>query len=613
MKKLTFTLATILICLTTVSFVRGQAPVANDDYYDVFSMRTDTLRVLENDFAFDEHAFKLQHAFSPGHGEIDFDDSLIYLTPDMNFKGVDSLNYIIIDLENNLWSEMATVYLNIDNKGFDTLNTNNIRCRINANGTQFWDMDEETLFEAPANSGINALFSQSLWMGAFDQGEVLHVAGYTYAWDGSDFYPGPVMEDASYTNEYDVNWNRVWMLHQTDIDFHRANWQEPGYEMIENISTWPAHFDPSLAPFYDVDGNEDYNPENGDFPLISGDQAIYFVFNDDRGQHAQTNGEKLAMEIHAMYYAYDRPEDSTLNNTIFASYKTINKSGNDYHDYYLGFFNDFDIGCMIDDYVGTDTVLNSMYGYNTTPIDSTFCQINYGNYPPALSFTALNFDIASTMSFHGYGEVPTKLPEVDFEYYNYLKAIWLDSTHLTAGGQGYGGAEPINYIYPGNPVTGEGWSEVSANNEIDDRRGLVSTGPYSLDPDDEIELDFALVFARDYTGGDLANLNSVSLLKERIAEVQDFYDGSLGEEEFQLPQVDVEIYPNPFDEFITIKSDINSQNLSYSVFDIIGEVIISGTVQNNQSQINLKNLIKGIYFIRVSDGRIFETRKIIKN
>ena len=609
-----FTLLSFSLCMTIFSFAQDKAPIAEDDYYEVFSLRTDTLHVLENDFAYNEHPFKLLQVLPPMHGKIDWDDSLIYLTPNMHFKGADSLKYRILDLENNLMSEMATIYLEVENKSFDTLNTNNIRCRINACGVQFWDMDDVNMFEAPANSGVNAIFSQSLWMGAFDQDDVLHVAGDTYRW-GADFFPGPKLDPINYNSEYDINWNRVWMLHQSDIDFHRSHWQDAGYEMIENISEWPAAIVPSYAPFYDMDGDENYMPENGDFPLIKGDQAIYFIFNDDRDEHTQTDGVKLGMEIHAMYYAYNRPADSTLNNTIFASYKIINKSENDYHDYYIGFYNDFDIGCPWDDYVGTDTILNSMYGYNATPIDcSNQYAENYGSLPPAISVTALNFDISSTITFQGWGLVPTTDPQIDTEYYNYLKAIWRDSTHLSYGEQGYGGTGPINFIYPGNPATGAGWSEVSENNEIGDRRGLLSAGPYNLNAGESIELEFALVFARAYTGLNLPNLNSVELLKERIAEIHSFYNESLGEDEIQLPKIEVEIYPNPFSDFITIKSEINSQNHSYSVFNILGEEVVSGTVQNNnQSQINLKKLNKGIYFIRVSDGGNFVTRKIIKN
>ncbi len=613
MIKQLLTLALFGIIAMPALHAQDKDPVAENDFYDARSLRTDTLYVLENDFAYDDHPFKLFQVFPPMHGEMEWNDSLIFFTPDMYFAGADSIKYRIIDTEEMLFSELATVYLQIENKGMDTLRINNINCRINACGTQFWNMGDEVLFEVPANSGLNSIFSQSLWMGGFDQYDELHVAGDTYRF-GSDFFPGPVVDSLDYNSDYDINWNRVWMLYQSDIDYHRAHFQDMDYEMIENIRDWPAVVDPTFAPFYDIDGSGLYNPENGDFPLIKGDQAIYFIFNDSRDIHTQTEGEKLTVEIQAMYYAFDKPQDSTLNNTIFASYKIINKSENDYHDFYLGFYTDFDIGCPWDDYVGTDTALNSYYSYNATPIDcNNPSPGNYGNFPPALSFTALNFDITATIAFFNIVPGPTTDPRNATEYYNYLKAMWRDSTQLTIGGQGYGGTDECMLIFPGNPLTGEGWSEVSANNEIGERHGTVSAGPYALNAGEKVELEFALVVARAYSGLNLPNLNSVELLKERIAEAKSFYEESLGEEELKFPQMEVEIYPNPFDDFITIKSGFNSKNLTYTVFDILGEMLISGTIQNkHQTQINLGKLNSGIYFIRISDGETFTTRKIIK-
>jgi hypothetical protein len=221
--------------------------------------------------------------------------------------------------------------------------------------------------------------------------------------------------------------------------------------------------------------------------------------------------------------------------------------------------------------------------------------------------------MTSTMTFYGYGNIPTTDPQEDVEFFNYMKSMWRDSTHLTVGGEGYGGSIPINHIYPGNPLTGEGWSEISANNEINDRRGLLSTGPCTLNKGDEIELEFALVVARAFSGSNLPNLNSVELLKERIAEVRDYYDNSLGEQELSHQKTKFEVYPNPFVDYITIKTDILIHKINYSVFDILGEEIASGILQNNNSpQVMLKNLNKGIYFIRLSDGKNYVTRKIIK-
>jgi hypothetical protein len=115
-------------------------------------------------------------------------------------------------------------------------------------------------------------------------------------------------------------------------------------------------------------------------------------------------------------------------------------------------------------------------------------------------------------------------------------------------------------------------------------------------------------------------VNSNRVLLKFTTDNRDNYSGWLMAYHASVEGIDDEYFstilitPNPFSDFISIKSDINIQNLSYSVFDIYGKVMISGSFQNsNQTYINLKKLNKGIYFIRVSDGENFVTRKIIKN
>jgi hypothetical protein len=65
-----------------------------------------------------------------------------------------------------------------------------------------------------------------------------------------------------------------------------------------------------------------------------------------------------------MAYGYDRPDDSTLNNTLFMHYDIINRSDNNYHDTYLGLFADFDLGFALDDNIASDVTNGMMYCYN---------------------------------------------------------------------------------------------------------------------------------------------------------------------------------------------------------------------------------------------------------
>ena len=74
------------------------------------------------------------------------------------------------------------------------------------------------------------------------------------------------------------------------------------------------------------------------------------------------------LEVHAMVYAFDAPNDEALSNTIFVNYKFFNRSTNDYHDTYLGLWNDWDIGYAWDDYVGCDVQRGSSFAYNGLPV-----------------------------------------------------------------------------------------------------------------------------------------------------------------------------------------------------------------------------------------------------
>jgi hypothetical protein len=615
MKKIYAFSVMFLIGITL--FADDKAPVALDDYAQAVALQTIAIPVLENDFAYDDHPFKIQIVLGSQNGITTFNDSIVFYTPKSFFRGIDSLRYRIIDLENNLISEYAKIYIEVANDCFDFLDVNQVRCRVLSNGMFFYDLHNYTGgYEVPANSGVQSIFSKSLWMGGFDQNGELHVAGERYRQIGADYYAGPVSDTVHYNQDFDVLWNRVWKLNKSDILYHEANWPEPGYEPIENILLWPGNGNAELgqaellAPFFDRDNNGIYNPYNGDVPLIKGDQAIFFIYNDDRS-HGESKGKKLGAEIHAMFYAYDRPEDSALSQTVFGSFNIINRSQKDYSDFYTAFFMDFDIGYAYDDYIGCDTTLHSAFAYNGNAIDGDGGAETYGGFPPAQSFTCLNYDMDAFMYFNNTDVNPAmRDPTHAYQYYNYMKGIWKDSTFLTYGGNGYGGEIPVNYIFPGDPAEPDEWSEVSAAFNPFDRRGLISHGPIQFNAGDTLNLDFALVFARDYEGD---HLTSVALLKDRIQQVKDFYQEALGVEEIHQDSPALKVYPNPFSDELFVETASFSNTINWSIINMLGNTVSDGKAHNQPLlQLDVKNLRTGIYFLRISDGKQVGTSKIVK-
>lgn len=611
-----YSVISILLIITTLNLLADdKAPVAMNDYSLASTWQTVAIRVLDNDFAYDGHPFRIQMVFGSPNGVTSYNDSLVFYTPKTYFQGVDSLRYRIMDLQNNMMSPLAKIYIEVTNNGITFLDLNKVKCRIIAGGMQFFDGQSGDGFEVPAGSGLNSIFSKTFWIGGLDDDEVLHLAGERYRMTGADYFSGPISDTISYSAEYNIGWHKVWKLTKAEVAHHRSNWQQPGYEPTENIRTWPGNGNPLLgqaallAPFYDWDNDGIYNPLKGDFPLIKGDQAILTIFNDDR-VHTESSGKKLGVEIQAMYYAYDQPEDSALSQTVFCSMSVINRSSVNYHDIYAAYFIDFDLGYFWDDFIGCDTITHSAFAYNAYPTDGNGGAGTYGDYPPAQSFTCLNFEMDGFIYFNNTSPAPMTDPQVATEYYNYMKSLWRDGSPLTYGASGYGGETAVRFAYPGDPVAGDGWTEQQAGSTPGDRRGLISTGPLTLQSGDTLSLDFALVFARDYTGD---NLSSVTLLKERIKNIRDFYQNALDIRKIPKSSPDIRIYPNPFTENIFLSNVDSGKSVRWTVFDMLGNQVSAGENSfNSDLGINLGQLGKGIYFLRIDDGSVKLTRKIIK-
>ena len=71
------------------------------------------------------------------------------------------------------------------------------------------------------------------------------------------------------------------------------------------------------------------------------------------------------------------------------------------------------------------------------------------------------------------------------------------------------------------------------------------------------------------------------------------------------------IFPNPFTDNLTVKNNSNSQ-LTITVLDINGKVLINQTSDQEEININTSNLINGVYFMSVSNGDLKSNYKIIK-
>ena len=67
------------------------------------------------------------------------------------------------------------------------------------------------------------------------------------------------------------------------------------------------------------------------------------------------------------------------------------------------------------------------------------------------------------------------------------------------------------------------------------------------------------------------------------------------------------VYPNPTEGLLTLKID-KAERFEYQVFDLTGQLIISGQAQNGETTIDLSRYNKGVYFISLiwNEGRLIQ-------
>lgn len=498
------------------------------------------------------------------------------------------------------------------------IDLNEIKLYIDNEGTLAFN-GIESMHQAPKSGDVGCIYAASIWIGAMDDDGDLHLAAQTYRQSGSDFWPGPIA--TNYSSAYDERYNRTWVIKKTTIQDHIDNWESAGYVVPDIIAEWPAMGDTTngepkyLAPFYDYNVNDIYDPENGDYPIIRGDEALYFILNDARELHASSGGEPLQIEIHGMAFQIDTTE-SFLNQNIFVNYSIFNRSDNNYTNLYFGTWFDFDIGYGLDDYIGSDSLLNLFYGYNSDSNDEG----GYGTSIPAQGTLWLNEPLSTFMYYNNdFSEIGE--PESPEEFYNYLQANWKDGTSATFGGNGYGGVVETNFVFSGNPGSASEWSEVSENNPAGDRRGLGAVGPLTLLAGESKCLDIALPFAIVDGTDSVAFLQAVDLLKVYSQNIIDYYDENINqcmiENEVnpsynpedtsllisQLQSFKITVYPNPAtDKFMINISESNSQkNVRVLIRNSFGELIKEETFINTQIlEISTVNFPIGFYFVNVN-------------
>lgn len=298
------------------------------------------------------------------------------------------------------------------------LNINNVRARILGGGDMWWDLNDAQ-YEVPKGSNKHSMFAGALWLGGYDDADQLKLAAMTYRQDGVDYWPGPLDNNASISEETCQEYDQHWTVYRSEVETHKA-WIDckedptcdpedrfPGYagNIPQSIIEWPGNgingsLPYKLAPYGESDTNGipgfyeyewDYpgydftreaDCQDKDVDLLYGDQTIWWVYNDKGNIHTETNAAALGFEIRAQAFAFTANDE--VNNMTFNNYRIINRSTFRLRDTYFGTWFDADLGNPYDDIIGSDIARGLGYVYNGDSDDEG--ALGYGANPPAVGF-----------------------------------------------------------------------------------------------------------------------------------------------------------------------------------------------------------------------------------
>jgi hypothetical protein len=401
-----------------------------------------------------------------------------------------------------------------------------VRFGLSPNNGFYFDPRGRPNYTIPSEGNASTVFSMSPCAAGTVSGQLL-ASGPSYPTQGlNGFWPGPTCSDT--TTSYLENYLQAWTIDKGMIWDHMDHWDDPGYAVPHDIASWPGNGDVAngepemLSPFNDIDQDGEYEPEQGESPLIRGDREVHFILS---SRYPQLNWPSpTGLDLSVTAFAFQATAADTLWQTTFLNLKYVNRSGLTYDTLYLGFAADFDIGCWNDDYTGCDTTLGLAFNYNANPSDLTCTGLpGFGQHPPAFGISVLNTELHS-FSYIGQNISNHTSPNTPPELFNRLRGFWNNGDTIRSGCSDDPQLPPTRYTFPSEVQDLSGISEFTCISAPSDRRFISSYGPFlNVAPGDTICLEFALIFAQDTLGD---NFTSVSLLKQKAAAVKAWYDQS---------------------------------------------------------------------------------------
>lgn len=238
---------------------------------------------------------------------------------------------------------------------------------------------------------------------------------------------------------------------------------------------------------------------------------------------------------------------------------------------------------------------------------------DFGGYEFPTRFVYLN----KRISIIGYG------PSLPNAAYFDWKTMQTDTAgnilwHAIYDATSYNDEEPYNLLAKPNGdviATGKGGPSPDPNNPSFIQMPIVlysNTG-------NQLWIDTPNIYGGWGLACMLAGDNSLYAISSSNMTVYHYNNQSVSIENNLYQSNSVKVYPNPFSSLTTLElSATRKQNVSITVFNSVGKSVFQIPLQelqqgNNIINLDLKELINGIYFCYIKSNEDFKTVKLIKN
>jgi len=528
----------------------------------------------------------------------------------------------------------------------------------------------------PRGIPVGVVFTDGfVWGGFVQDGQepALRVGGHTFR---TGLQPGAILSPGIAEDPNHPQVNRVWRYRpdwQTvdltseafDILISRPDASSRDFQFSQgelnavadslrmayekDLQDWPWQ---KGAPFYDSNNNGimDKSEEPG---LLNAPQVVWFVANDLNPQLTQAlyGSPPIGIEMQVTLWAYNH--DIDIENSLYRRIRLIYK-GTDttpsnaiIDSMAIALYSDVDLGSFRDDFAGTDTTLQMVFGYNSTTLDPAYRQ--FDSSPPALGYMLLYGPVVASTNGNdiaifdfvgrkGFRNLPMTGSWIEgagdqcsqpsfggnyngtLQYYNVLNGFRPRPENPPNPFRVPSTGERTRFTKTGDPVANTGWLDANPGS----RNMTLTSGNFTMALGDTQEV--VIIMTAGLGADRLASIEVMKFFARKAREFAQFsfetevkeHKNNILPESFHLYQN----FPNPFNPRTAIQYDLPVEShVKLTVYNTLGKKVKT-LIDENQNAgsysavwdgTNAKGgiIASGVYFYKIEAGAFIRTREMI--